>query len=312
MIDVLIGTLVVVLIVRGWMRGLLREAIDVGTLVVGAVVAFRLAPFGGRMLASLLGMSPDLARVLGGALLFVAIWVAASIAAFLITRSLKILPGLTTLNRIGGAALGVVYTAVLAVIALTLLSAAPLPAAVADEVDRSAVATYVAEPVGPAQQVVGAVSGDRALQSMAWIRSAVDGWVVDPAVTHITLPEVEDDEGIHASASAAEDLLNSINQARIDGGLGPLASSEPMSLVATTRAVSAYQTGSLVSSSPIEERLAAVGVHVDNAEERIVLAATGESLANVIHVSGTPSAIGVGVVEGPYGLIAVVVTALDS
>ena len=39
MIDVLIGTLVVVLVVRGWMRGLLREAIDVGMLVVGAVVA---------------------------------------------------------------------------------------------------------------------------------------------------------------------------------------------------------------------------------------------------------------------------------
>jgi len=82
-----------------------------------------------------------------------------------------------------------------------------------------------------------------------------------------------------------------------------------MSLVATARAVSAYQTGTLVSSSPIEERLAAVGIHVDNAEERIVLAATGESLANVIHVSDTTSAIGVGVVEGPYGLIAVVVTA---
>ena len=144
---------------------------------------------------------------------------------------------------------------------------------------------------------------------MAWIRSAVDGWVVDPAVTHITLPELEDDEGIHASASAAEDLLNSINQARIDGGFGSLASSGPMSLVATARAVSAYQTGTLVSSSPIDDRLAAVGVHVDNAEERLVLAATGESLANVIHVSGTPSAIGVGVVEGPYGLIAVVVTA---
>ena len=140
----------------------------------------------------------------------------------------------------------------------------------------------------------------------------MDDWVVDPAVTHITLPEVADDESIHASASAAEDLLDRINQARIDAGLEPLAWSEPMSLVATTRAVSAYQTGTLVSSSPIEERLAAVGVHVDNADERLVLAATGESLAGVLHVSGTPSAIGVGVVEGPYGLIAVVVTALDS
>ncbi|MGB5167475.1 MAG: CvpA family protein [Acidimicrobiia bacterium] len=309
MIDVLVGTLVVVLIVRGWMKGLLREAIEVGTLVVGAVVAFRLAPFAGRMFASLFGMSPDFARVLGGVLLFVAIWVAASIAAVVITRSLKVLPGLTTLNRIGGAALGIVYTAVLAVIALTLLSAAPLPAAVADEIDRSALATYVAEPVGPAQQVVGAVSGDRALQSMAWIRRAVDDWVVDPAVTRITLPALADNAGIHASASAAEDLLNTINKKRIDDGLGPLAWSEPMSLVAATRALSAYQTGNLVSSSSIEERLGSAGVHVENAEERLVLAATGESVADVTHISDTPSAIGVGVVEGPYGLIAVLVTA---
>lgn len=310
MIDVLIGTLVIVLIIRGWMRGLLREAIEVGTLVVGAIVAFRLAPLGGRMLTSLFGVSPDLARVLGGVVLFVGIWVGASIAGVLLVKSLKILPGLTTLNRLGGAALGVVYSAVLAVIALTLMSAAPLPAAVADEVDRSAVATYVAEPVGPAQQVLGVVSGDRALQSMAWIRSAVDDWVVDPAVTRITLPGVPGGEGIHASASEAADLLERINQTRIGAGLEPLAWSEPMSLVATTRALSAYQTGALVPSTSIEERLAAAGIQVDDADERLVLAATGESFAGVLDVSGTPSNVGVGVVEGPYGLIAVVVTAI--
>ena len=101
MIDVLIGTLVVLLIVRGWMRGLLREAIDVGMLVLGAIAAFRLAPIAGGVLSSLFGMSPELARVVGGLLLFVAIWVAASIAAFVISRSLEIVPGLLTLNRLG-------------------------------------------------------------------------------------------------------------------------------------------------------------------------------------------------------------------
>jgi uncharacterized membrane protein required for colicin V production len=309
MIDVLIGTLVVVLIVRGWMRGLLREAIDVGMLVLGAIVAFRLAPVAGSVLSSLFGVSPEVARVLGGLLLFVAIWIAASVAAFVITRSLEIVPGLSTLNRLGGAALGVVYTAVLAVIALTLLSAAPLPPAVADEVDRSAVATYVAEPVGPAQQLVGVVSGDRVLQSMAWIRSAVDGWVVDPAVTSITLPVLADDESIHASVSAAEDLLNRINGRRIGAGLEPLEWSEPMSLIAATQALSAYRSGTLVSASSIEERLASAGVFVDEAVERVVLAATNESLAEAILVSDVSTAIGVAVVEGPYGLIAVVVTA---
>ena len=310
MIDVLIGTLVVLLVVRGWMRGLVREAIDVGTLVVGAILAFRLAPLAGRMLTSVFGMSPDFARVLGGGLLLVAIWVAASIAGAIITRSMKVLPGLTTLNRLGGAALGILYTAVLAVIVLTLMSAAPLPVAVADEVDRSAVAAYVAEPVGPAQQALGVVAGDRALQSMAWIRSAVDDWVVDPAVTNITLPEIAGDANVHASVVAAEDLFNRINQTRIDDGLEPLVWSQPMSLVATTRALTAYQTGLLVSPSSIEERLISAGVQFRNADERLVLAATGEVLAGVMDATGTYTSMGVGIVEGPYGLIAVVVTAV--
>lgn len=309
MIDVLIGTLVIVLIIRGWMRGLLREAIEVGTLVVGAIVAFRLAPLAGRALSGLFGVSPDLARVLGGAVLFVAIWVGASIAGFVLVRSITFLPGLTTLNRLGGAALGGAYAAVLSVIALTLMSAAPLPEAVADEVDRSAVAAYVAEPVGPAHRVLGAVSGDRALQSMAWIRSAVDDWVVDPAVTRVTLPGVADDGSIHASASEAVDLTERINQTRIDAGLEPLTWSESMSLVATTRAMTAYQTGTLAASTSVEERLAAAGIQVDSADERLVLAATGESLAGVLDATGTSNTIGVGVVEGPYGLIAVIVTA---
>jgi hypothetical protein len=261
------------------------------------------------MLTGLFGVSPDLARVLGGLLLFVAIWIAASIASHLITRSLKILPGLTTLNRFGGAALGIVYTVVLAVIALTLLSAAPLPPAVADEVDRSAVATYIAEPVGPAQQLVGAVSGDRALQSMVWIRSAVDGWVIDPAVTQITLPDLADDDDIRISTSAAADLLSKVNEERLGDGLGPLVWTESVNLVAATRAMAAYQSGTLVSSASIEERLDLAGIRVDNAEERLVLAATSESLAEAVNVPGTPSVIGVAVVEGPYGLIAVVVTA---
>jgi hypothetical protein len=272
-------------------------------------VAFRLAPIAGRLLTSFFDVSPDLARVLGGALLMVAIWIGASIGGALITRSLKVLPGLTTVNRLGGAALGIVYTAVLVVIALTLMSAAPLPAAVADEVDRSAVATYVVEPVGPAQQALGMVSGDRALQSMAWIRSAVDDWIVDPAVTNITLPEIGDETSIHASAIAGEDLFNQINQARLEDGLEPLSWSESMALVATTRALSVYRTGLFASSSSVEERLAAAGVEFGGADERLVLAATGESLAGVMNTTTAATAVGVGVVDGPYGLIAVVVTA---
>lgn len=308
MIDVLVGTILILLVIRGWMKGLVREAIDVGTLIVGAVIAFRLAPTVGRMLTAVFGVSPEAARLIGGTLLFIAIWVGASIAGMLIHRSIKILPGLSTLNRLGGAALGAVYTVVLAVIGLTLMSAAPLPPAIADEVDRSAVATYVAEPVGPAQQVFRMISGDRALQSMAWIRDSVDAWVIDPAVTSITIPVVEDGAGIHASADSARALFDTINETRVDANLAPLAWSDSIAIVATTRAFTAYRSGSFVSIVSIEDALTAADVAFVEAQESLVLASTSEGLAAAVDPSDASTSAGVGVVEGPYGLIAVVVT----
>jgi len=306
MIDVIVATLLVLLIVRGWVRGLLREAIDVGTLVVGAIIAFRLAPTAGRVLHSVFNMPPDLARVVGGSLLFVAIWVAASIAAMIIHRSIKVVPGLSTLNRLGGAALGIVYTVVLVAIGVTLMSASPLPPAVADEFDRSGVVAYVAKPVGPAQRALGMISGDRALQSMAWIRGAVDDWVIDPAVTVVTLPQTGDDGGIHVSVDAAADIYERINSDRIEAGLQELVWSDTLSLVATDRARSAYQSGSFIAPESIEGRLTSSGIVFVEADERIILAPTPAGLAATVEPSGTFTDVGIGVVEGPYGLIGVV------
>ena len=308
MIDVLVGTILILLVIRGWMKGLVREAIDVATLVVGAVIAFRLAPIAGRTLTAVFGMSPEAARLIGGTLLFVAIWVGASIAGMLIHKSIKILPGLSTLNRLGGAALGAVYTAIVVVIGLTLMSAAPLPTAVADEVDRSAVAAYVAEPVGPPQQVFGMISGDRALQSMAWIRDTVDAWVVDPAITNVTIPIIEGGAGIHASADSARNLFDAINAERAGAGLPTLEWSDSIAIVATTRAFTAYRSGSFVSSVSIEDDLTVADVAFNMAHESLVLASTSEGLAAAVDPSDASTSAGVGVIEGPYGLIAVVVT----
>jgi uncharacterized membrane protein required for colicin V production len=307
MIDVVVATLLVLLVVRGWVRGLLREAIDVGTLVVGAILAFRLAPTAGEILDRFVGMSPGLARVVGGSLLFVAIWVSASVAAMLIHRSMKVVPGLSALNRFGGAALGIVYAVVLVVIGITLMSAAPLPTAIAGEFDRSGVVAYVSEPVGPAQEALGMISGDRALQSMAWIRAAVDDWVVDPAVTTVTLPVDDGGAGMHASADAAADVYERVNRARIAAGLEPLAWSDTLSVVATSRALAAYRSGSFVESRPIEDRLASSGIIFGRADERTLLAPTPPGLAAAVDAGGDFTDVGVGIVEGPYGLVGVVV-----
>jgi len=307
MIDLAVLALVVLLVVRGWMRGLVREAIDVGTLVLGAALAFRLAPTAGRLLSDLTNLAPEPARVIGGVILFVAIAVGAAVLGSVISRSIKHLPGLTTLNRLGGAALGVAYAAVLIVIAATLLSAAPMPTAVADEAASSTVVAFVVEPDSVAQQAVGLVSGDRALQSIIWIRGAVDDWSIDPRFTDVTLPGVDSGSGLRVSTGEALALYETINRDRVEGGLDPLAWSESTSLVAVTRAFDVYRSGSFTAASPIAERLSDVGMTASVSDEVLLLAPTPDGLAEAATTGGEFAAVGIGVVDGPLGLMAVIV-----
>jgi len=304
-IDVVSGVVLVLLVIRGWVRGLVREAIDVGTLVLGAVLAFRLAPLAGRALTGVFGVSPDLARLIGGIVLFVGIAIGVGIVGSLIHGTIKHLPGLTTLNRIGGAALGAVYAAVLVVIAVTLLSAAPVPSSWTSQMDESRVVAYVVRPEGPAQRAVGIVTGDRALQSMIWIRGVVDGWVIDPRITDITMPGTGD--SVHASMTDAASLYEAINNGRDSAGLAPLEWSEPMSLVAVTRASTVYRTGSFVAVVPIEDRLDAADIEYERADEYLILAPSVDGLADAAAIGEGFTSVGVGVVDGPYGLIGVVV-----
>lgn len=307
MIDFAVLALVVLMVVRGWMRGLVREAIDVGTLVIGAVLAFRLAPTAGRLLSELTNLDPGPSRVIGGTILFIAISVGAAMLSSVIHRSIKHLPGLTTLNRMGGAALGVVYGAVLVVIAVTLMSAGSMPSVVADEVERSRVVAFVTTPDGVAQQAMSLVSGDRALQSMIWIRGAVGDWTIDPRITDVTLPGATGSNGVHASTDAAIALHEKVNQDRVDAGLDPLAWSESMSLVAVTRAFGVYQSGSFAAASPITDRLSDVGIEPAVADEYLLLVPTAEGLAEAANTGEGFTAVGIGVVDGPVGLVAVVV-----
>ena len=63
-----------------------------------------------------------------------------------------------------------------------------------------------------------------------------------------------------------------------------------------------------MSSVLIEDDLNAADVAFNMAHESLVLASTSEGLAAAVDPSDASTSAGVGVVEGPYGLIAVVVT----
>ncbi len=307
MIDLIAVAVFVVLVVWGWSKGFVRQALDVATLVLGAIIAFRLAPVVGRMLTTLFGWSPEVARVVGGSLLFLALAVAAGFAASRIHRSMKHLPGTSLLNSLAGAALGAVYAIVLAVAAVTLLAALPLPRAVAAELEESTVAERVVDPSGPAQRAIGAMSGDRAVQSMIWLRRFVGDWIFVPADgDELTLP-VSGSDAARPSSRAADDVVTAIDLVRADRGLEPLEWSDALELVAVTRAGSIYRSGSFTTDPPVADRLGAAGIAATESTERLLLAPTIEGVAKAIDATGSYQRAGVGVVDGPFGMLTVLV-----
>jgi uncharacterized membrane protein required for colicin V production len=306
MIDLLILAVFVVLVVRGWRLGLVRQALDVLTLLVGALLAFRLSPLVGRLVGATFGWSVEPSRVVGGALLFLGLSIGAAVAAAAIHGSMRRLPGASLLNSVAGASLGAVYALILAIAALTLLAAFPLPAAVAAELDESAVATRVIDADGPAQKAIRAVSGDRAVQSIIWLRRLADDWLVTGEDDDVVLPAAGPG-ATRPSSGAAERLVTAVDAARTEAGLSPLEWSTDLDVVAVARANVIYRTGSFIAHEPIQQRLASSGIDAGAADERLVLAPTIESAAAAVDATGAFTRAGVGVVDGPYGMMVVLV-----
>lgn len=307
MIDLIAIAILVLLVVRGWSRGFVRQALDVTTLVLGALLAFRLAPFVGRVLADLFGWSPDLTRVVGGAVLFLGLSVAAGFAASAIHRSMRRLPGTSLLNSLAGAVLGGVYALVLAIAAVTLLSAFPLPTALAGELEESQVAERVVDPEGPAQRAIEAMSGDRAVQSIIWLRRLAGDWMFVASDDADLLLPVSNDADAKPSTEAAAAVVASIDRARDEGGLVPLRWSDELAVVAVTRAGAIYRSGSFAEGRPIDERLELAGIGAVDSAERLLLAPTVEGVGKAIGSAGPYDEAGIGIVDGPYGLLAVLV-----
>ncbi len=311
MLDFVLGAFLVALIVRGWLKGFVREALDVVTLLLGAVIAFRAAGTVGSVISAMSGLSPEVGRLVGGVVAFLAISVGAAVVSGLIHRTIRRLPAMTTLNRLAGAALGGVYALVLATLALTLVSIAPMPEPVTDAVEESTFAATLTDPHGPVQSGVEVIAGDRVMQTVISLRRLFGQRVVVGDGT-VALPPAEHTK---PSAGAARAVYEALNKERVSEGLDPLAWSEDLAVVAVGRAESAYRSGTLVPEGPdIEEKLRLVGIPSSQRGENIALAATPDGAHEALVASESHRAellrvdyrrVGVGVVEGPYGFVAV-------
>ena len=318
--DWAVIAIVLVFVVRGWRRGLIKEAIDVALILVGTLIAFRLSPAVGTIVSGMANVPYEVGRVIAGALIFLVLVVGSMLLGRTLSIAMKIAPGATALDRLGGSALGVVYALVVVVLATSLAAAMPLPADARSSVDEaigtSAVGATIVDPTGPVQPSLTIASGASVVTSVIAVRDAIGDRLVAGTIP-VPFPAAERAD-LAPSQVKAQTVFDELNLRRISAGLDPLAWSPDLAVVAVSRATDVYTSGLLALDDDLPEALRAGGVPGTIAEDIVVLAATPDGVVEAIIdtpnyealvVDRTYRKAGVGVVDGPYGLVAVQVFA---
>lgn len=316
--DVIVAALLVALVVRGWMRGAVREALEFAVLLSGVFVVFRLSPVVGSIIAGMANVPFEVARIGAGVVLFFVLVIGGALVARLLSTMLKLVPGATWLNRLGGAVIGAGYGMLVVVLATTLLSVAPMSdgfrATTNEAVAASVVGSRIVQPDGLVQQTVGSLSGERVFASVIALHETVGARLAAGTIP-VPLPDIGD-AVLPPSQTAAKQVFDDLNRERIEAGIDPLGWSGDLAVVAVTRAGAVYRSGSLSLDDGLAASLSAQGVPGTIHTEMVVLAASPNGVVEAFTGAfAYKNAIldrqyrkgGVGVVDGPYGLLSVVV-----
>jgi len=304
------------LVLRGWRRGLVREAVEVSVLVVGAIVIFRMSSVAGTVISGMANVPYEVGRILAGIVMFLLLTIGGALVSRVIAGAIRAVPGATALNRLGGAALGGIYAALILALATTLISVAPLPesarSSVSDAIAESPVFAVVVAPGGLVQRTLGSVTGESIYGAVISVEDAV-GHRLAAGTLPIPIPDVQSDS-LTPSQASAQLVFDELNQRRIAAGIDPLGWSSDLAIVAATRAQNVYESGVLDPALGLDEALRAAAVPGTIVDEMLALAATPHGLVEAIESAQSYQDIltdpayrigGVGVVEGPFGLMAV-------
>jgi membrane protein required for colicin V production len=314
--DWAVIAIVAVSAIRGWRRGLVREAIDVALILVGTLVAFRLSPAVGTVVAGMANVPYEVGRVVAGVVIFAVLVVGSIVLGRVVSTALKVAPGATTLNRLGGSVIGIAYAAIVVVLATSIAAAVPLPADTRGTVDEaigaSAIGSTVVDPTGPIQPSLTVASGAAVVTSVIAVRDAIGDRLVAGTIP-VPFPAAERSD-LAPSQVKAQAVFDELNLHRISSGADPLAWSSDLAVVAMSRATDVYLSGLLSLEDDLPDALRAGGVPGTIADDLVVLAATPDGVVEAIIDAPAYEAVvvdriyrkaGIGVVDGPYGLVAV-------
>lgn len=317
MVDFILGLILAGLLVRGWVRGLVSEALNLVSLVAGLWIAFRLSKPFGDFLTQSFGVTPEVARIGAGIALFVLFGVTMSIAGHYLSKMMS-LPGLSMVNRVGGAAVALTWGVFLVLVLINVLRVLPIPEGVDDALESSSVARGIAGEDAVPQRIFVSVIGDKALTTLAAIQDLFGASRAIPDIGEVLeIPKALAGE-LTPIPGEAEEVIQEINEHRTGLGLGALQPSDALTDLALSIATDAYEAGRLAILDDCDAILERAGILVAECDSAVALASTAlGALDGILEDAGRAVAIetpafdrmGVAVVEGPTGRVLVVLTA---
>jgi membrane protein required for colicin V production len=316
-IDFILGLFLAGLLVRGWLRGFVRESLDLVALVVGLWIALRLSGPFGEFITERFSVSPEVATIGAGITLFLLFGVAMSIAAHYLSKVMS-MPGLNLINRLGGAAVAALWGIAIVLVIVNL--ARVVPGGWDGRFEESSVAQAIAGPDAVPQKVFETVAPGGVLASLAVIQDVFGtSSVVPEGNDAVAIPPAGPDE-VRQVRDETNRVLEMVNEHRTGLGLAALGRSTALDRVAESRAVEMYTAGRLSRDHP-----PGASVATDVAEAGVRLVAVGENLAlasstraAVTAMLRSPTALsqfavtaydrsGISVVDGPTGRLVLIV-----
>jgi uncharacterized protein YkwD/uncharacterized membrane protein required for colicin V production len=316
-IDFLLGLYLAGLAVRGWLRGFVKELLDLVGLIVGLVVAFRVSAPLGDFLSDRFDVTPEWARIGAGIALFLIVSAGLATAAHYIGKVMR-LPGMNLANRLAGSGFALAWGIGLILVVASVLRALPMPSAIDDGLDDSAVVSVLAAPESPTQQAFQRVVGDEVLDTLLALAPLIgERNVVLDGNDTVEIPPAGPDE-LTTNPAAADEVFLLLNEARTGAGESPLAWSDALAAVAMGHALDMYTNGFVSHVSPttgtIGDRIRSARVPLVSVGENLALAATPRAVhagfmdsdghrANILRPGF--DRVGVAAVDGPLGLMVV-------
>jgi uncharacterized membrane protein required for colicin V production len=316
-LDLILVVALVGIAVRGWTRGVLREAVDVAGLAIGIVLAFRVAPPLGTVVAAMSGMSEEASRLTAGVVVLGVVIAGIVMMGRSLDRRMAAAE-LGGLDRAAGAGLATTWGVFLITVLVTLASLGPLPPSVDERIESSAIARSLADPDGVPQRVFERLAGDRIVATLLTLQRVFgDRRVIIGPDDTIEIPAAAPGD-LRPDVEAAAEVYSLVNRARVDEGLAPLAWSDPLAEVALGHAYDMYLGGFFSHTSPttggLADRLRVAAIPYRMAGENLALAATPAEVhrglmespghrANIMAVEYRR--VGIAVVSGRLGLMTV-------